>query len=245
MPGLSVNIDHIATIRQARMGTEPDPVAAAMLAELAGARGIIAHLREDRRHVQDRDLRLLRQIVQTKLNMEMAATDEMQRIALEIKPDIATLVPEKREELTTEGGLEVALRTDFMKSYVAALQKGGIIVSLFINPDEKQIAAAKKVNADFVEIHTGAYANAKTEKDLERELIKITEAAKLARSLGLRVGAGHGLDYLNTGKIARIPEVEELNIGHSIISRAALVGMDRAVREMISLTEKHQIPSAI
>jgi pyridoxine 5-phosphate synthase len=240
---LSVNIDHIATIRQARKGAEPDPVAAAVLAELAGAQGVIAHLREDRRHVQDRDLRLLREVVQTKLNMEMAATDEMQRIALEVKPDIATLVPEKREELTTEGGLEVALRIDFMKSYVAGLQKGGIVVSLFINPDERQIAAAKKVNADFVEIHTGAYANAKAEKDREREFMKITDATKLAGSLGLRVGAGHGLNYVNTGRIASIPEVEELNIGHSIISRAALVGMDRAVREMISLIDKHQISS--
>jgi pyridoxine 5-phosphate synthase len=232
VPRLSVNIDHIATIRQARKGTEPDPVAAAMLAELAGAQGIIAHLREDRRHVQDRDLRLLREIVQTKLNMEMAATEEMQRIALEVKPDFSTLVPEKREELTTEGGLEVASRTDILKAYISRLQQGGIIVSLFIDPDDKQIAAAKKTGADWVEIHTGAYANAKNEKDRDREFAKITEAAKLAGSLGLRVGAGHGLNYVNTEKIAGIPEVEELNIGHSVISRAALVGMDRAVREM-------------
>ncbi len=197
MPRLSVNIDHIATIRQARRGSEPDPVAAAVLAELAGAEGIIAHLREDRRHVQDRDLRLLRETVQTKLNLEMAATEEMQRIALEVKPEITTLVPEKREELTTEGGLEVALRTDFMRSYISRLQQGGIVVSLFIDPDDKQIAAAKKSGADWVEIHTGAYANAKTEKDREREFDKITEAAKLAGSLGLRVGAGHGLNYVN------------------------------------------------
>jgi pyridoxine 5-phosphate synthase len=235
VPRLSVNIDHIATIRQARKGTEPDPVAAAMLAELAGAQGIIAHLREDRRHVQDRDLRLLREIVQTKLNMEMAATEEMQRIALEVKPDFSTLVPEKREELTTEGGLEVASRTDILKAYISRLQQGGIIVSLFIDPDDKQIAAAKKTGADWVEIHTGAYANAKNEKDRDREFAKITEAAKLAGSLGLRVGAGHGLNYVNTEKIAGIPEVEELNIGHSVISRAALVGMDRAVREMKAL----------
>ena len=237
MPRLSVNIDHIATIRQARRGSEPDPVAAAVLAELAGAEGIIAHLREDRRHVQDRDLRLLRETVQTKLNLEMAATEEMQRIALEVKPEITTLVPEKREELTTEGGLEVALRTDFIKSYISRLQQGGILVSLFIDPDDKQIAAAKKSGADWVEIHTGAYANAKTEKDRGREFDKITEAAKLAGSLGLRVGAGHGLNYVNVRKIARIPEVEELNIGHSIISRAALVGMERAVREMKALIE--------
>jgi len=237
VPRLSVNIDHIATIRQARRGSEPDPVAAAVLAELAGAEGIIAHLREDRRHVQDRDLRLLRETVQTKLNLEMAATEEMQRIALEVKPEITTLVPEKREELTTEGGLEVALRTDFMKSYIGRLQQGGIVVSLFIDPDDNQIAAARKSGADWVEIHTGAYANAKTEKDRGREFEKIIEAAKLAKSLGLRVGAGHGLNYVNVRKIARIPGVEELNIGHSIISRAALVGMERAVREMKALIE--------
>jgi pyridoxine 5-phosphate synthase len=215
---------------------EPDPVAAALLAELAGAEGIIAHLREDRRHVQDRDLRLLRETVQTKLNLEMAATDEMQRIALEVKPDITTLVPEKRVELTTEGGLEVASRTDFMKSYISRLQQGGIAVSLFIDPDDNQIAAARKSGADWVEIHTGAYANAKNENDRGREFEKIAEAAQLAGSLGLRVGAGHGLNYVNVRKIARIPEVEELNIGHSIISRAALVGLERAVREMRALT---------
>lgn len=235
MPRLSVNIDHIATIRQARKGAEPDPVAAAVLAELAGAQGIIAHLREDRRHVQDRDVRLLRETVQTKLNLEMAATDEMQRIALEVKPDFSTLVPEKREELTTEGGLEVASRLDFMKSYISRLQQGGLIVSLFIDPDDNQIAAAKKSGADWVEIHTGAYANAKAGKERERELEKIIDAAKLASSLGLRVGAGHGLNYINVQTIARIPEVEELNIGHSIIARAALVGLERAVREMNDL----------
>ena len=237
MPKLSVNIDHIATIRQARKGIEPDPITAAVLAELAGADGIIAHLREDRRHVQDRDLRLLRETVRTKLNMEMAATDEMQRIALEIKPDFSTLVPEKREELTTEGGLEVASRIDFLKTYIARLQQGGIIVSLFVDPDENQIAASKKTGADWVELHTGTYANARTEKDRHREFIKIAEAAKLAASLGLRIGAGHGLNYVNVRSIARIPEVTELNIGHSIISRAALVGMERAVREMGHLAE--------
>jgi pyridoxine 5-phosphate synthase len=234
---LSVNIDHIATIRQARRGTEPDPVSAALLVELAGAEGIIAHLREDRRHVQDRDLRLLREIIQTKLNLEMAATDEMQRIALEVKPNITTLVPEKREELTTEGGLEVASRTDFMRSYIGRLRQGGIVVSLFVDPDEKQVSAARKSGADWVEIHTGAYANANTEKNREREFAKITEAAKLAGSLGLRVGAGHGLNYVNVRKIARIPEVEELNIGHSIVSRAVLVGLERAVREMKALIQ--------
>ncbi len=235
MPSLSVNIDHIATIRQARKGTEPDPVAAAVLAELAGAKGIIAHLREDRRHVQDRDLRVLRGIVQTRLNMEMAATEEMQRIALEVKPDICTLVPEKREELTTEGGLDVASRVDMLKAYVARLREQGIVVSLFVDPDEKQIAAAKKTGADCVEIHTGSYANARTERECDGDFRAIAEAAKLAASLGLRVGAGHGLNYGNTARIATIPQIEELNIGHSIISRASLVGMDRAVREMIAL----------
>jgi len=232
LPRLSVNIDHIATIRQARKGTEPDPVAAAVLAELAGAAGIIAHLREDRRHVQDRDLRLLREVVQTKLNLEMAATGEMQRIALQVRPDITTLVPEKREELTTEGGLETASRVPMLTQFIARIREAGIAVSLFIDPDDAQVAASKKSGADWVEIHTGAYANARPGKDRERELARIAEAAKLAASLGLRVGAGHGLNYINSGPIARIPEIEELNIGHSVISRAALVGMDRAVREM-------------
>jgi pyridoxine 5-phosphate synthase len=232
---LSVNIDHIATIRQARKGTEPDPVAAAVLAELAGASGIIAHLREDRRHVQDRDLRLLREVVQTKLNMEMAATDEMERIARQIKPDFATLVPEKREELTTEGGLEVASRIEFMKAYIGRLREAGITVSLFVDPDEKQIAAAKKAGADWVEIHTGAYANARGAQEQDREYSKIFESAQLASSLGLHVGAGHGLNYGNVARIMDITEVEELNIGHSIISRASLVGIDRAVREMKQL----------
>lgn len=234
MPRLSVNIDHIATIRQARKGSEPDPVAAAVLAELAGTAGIIAHLREDRRHVQDRDLRLLREVVQTKLNLEMAATEEMQRIAVQVRPDITTLVPEKREELTTEGGLEVATRVPTLKDFIAKLRETGITVSLFIDPEDGQVAASKKAGADWVEIHTGAYANARPGKDREREYARIAEAAKLAASLGLRVGAGHGLNYSNVGSIARLPEVEELNIGHSIISRAALVGMDRAVREMIA-----------
>ncbi len=234
MPKLSVNVDHIATIRQARRGSEPDPAAAAVLAELSGAEGIIAHLREDRRHIQDRDLRLLREIVQTKLNLEMAATDELQRIALEVRPDFVTLVPEKREELTTEGGLEVASRLSFFQDYVGRIQQAGIPVSLFVDPDERQIAAAKKTGAKWIEIHTGAYANAMAEEERGKEFAKIAEAAKLAASLGLRAGAGHGLNYINVKRIAHIPEVEELNIGHSIISRAALIGMERAVREMLS-----------
>lgn len=235
MPRLSVNVDHIATLRQARRGAEPDPAAAAVLAELAGAHGIIVHLREDRRHIQDRDLRVLRETVRTKLNLEMAATDEMQGIALAVRPDIVTLVPEKREELTTEGGLEVASRTDRLWGYIGKLQDAGIPVSLFVDPDEQQIAASRKIHARWVEIHTGAYANARTEADQETELAKIRESAKLAASLGMRVGAGHGLNYLNVAQVARMPEVEELNIGHSIISRASLAGIERAVREMLGL----------
>ena len=235
MTRLSVNVDHIATIRQARRGTEPDPVAAAVLAELAGAEGIIMHLREDRRHIQDRDLRLVRQTIQTKLNLEMAATDEMQRIALDVRPNIVTLVPEKREELTTEGGLEVFARLEALRPYISKIQEQDIPVSLFIDPDEQQITAAKKSGALWVEVHTGTYANARTDETRGAELVKIREAAKLAASLGLRVGAGHGLNYVNVRSIAALPEVEELNIGHSIISRASLVGMDRAVREMTAL----------
>lgn len=232
---LSVNIDHIATIRQARRGAEPDPVAAAVLAELAGADGIIVHLREDRRHIQDRDLRLARQVVRTKLNLEMAATEEMQRIALDVRPDIVTLVPEKREELTTEGGLEVFARVESVKKFIGPIQDAGIPASLFVDPDEQQISAAKKAGAVWVEIHTGAFANAKNEQERNAEFGKIAESARLAASLGLRVGAGHGLNYVNVKAITRVREIEELNIGHSIISRASLVGIERAVRDMVAL----------
>lgn len=239
MPKLSVNIDHIATLRQARKGVDPDPIAAAVLAEKAGAQGIIAHLREDRRHIQDHDVFQLRKTVRTKLNLEMAATDEMQRIALQVKPEFSTLVPEKREELTTEGGLEVASRIEFMKSFVSRLREGGIIVSLFVDPDEKQITAAAKTGAEWVELHTGTYANAANEKELQAELGKIASAARMAAGLGLRVGAGHGLTLANVQAVARIPEVSELNIGHSIISRAALVGLEQAVKEMLELVNEH------
>lgn len=239
MPKLSVNIDHIATLRQARKGVDPDPIAAAVLAEKAGAQGIIAHLREDRRHIQDHDVFQLRKTVRTKLNLEMAATDEMQRIALQVKPEFSTLVPEKREELTTEGGLEVASRIEFMKSFVSRLREGGIIMSLFVDPDEKQITAAAKTGAEWVELHTGTYANAANEKELQAELGKIASAARMAAGLGLRVGAGHGLTLANVQAVARIPEVSELNIGHSIISRAALVGLEQAVKEMLELVNEH------
>jgi pyridoxine 5-phosphate synthase len=232
---LAVNVDHIATIRQARRGVEPDPIAAALLAEVAGASGVIVHLREDRRHIQDRDLRLLRELVKTQLNLEMAATDEMVKIALEVLPDVATLVPERREELTTEGGLDVAGQEERMTRVVRVLTEGGVTVSLFIDPLPDQVKAAKRTGVPFVEIHTGRYAEAKTESDRRVALLRVMEAARLGRDLGLRIAAGHGLNYHNVAAVAAIPEVEELNIGHSIVARAALVGIDRAVREMLTL----------
>jgi pyridoxine 5-phosphate synthase len=229
---LGVNIDHIATIRQARRTVEPDPVAAAVLAELAGADGITAHLREDRRHMQDRDLRLLRQTVRTHLNMEMAPTEEMVAIALDLKPDYVTLVPERREEVTTEGGLDVAGQLSRMRDVVAQLQGAGIPVSLFIDADPEQIDAAADARARFIELHTGSYAEAKDEVSRDKELAKLDEGCDRAIEAGLRVNAGHGLTYWNVYPIARIKGMEELNIGHSIIARAALVGLERAVREM-------------
>ncbi len=235
MARLGVNIDHVATIRQARGGAEPDPVAAAAIAELAGADGITIHLREDRRHIQDRDLKLLRDTVKTRLNLEMAATREMISIALSVKPDCCTLVPEKRQELTTEGGLDVRLNMQSIGEAVERLQEGDIPVSLFIDPDPDQIKAADKVGADYVEIHTGAFAEAKEWKSQEQELIKIENAVKLAAKLGLGVHAGHGLNYINIKKVAALGGIAEYNIGHSIMSRAGLVGLDRAVREMVEL----------
>ena len=235
MARLGVNIDHVATIRQARGGTEPDPVAAAVIAELAGADGITIHLREDRRHIQDRDLKLLRQTVQTKLNLEMAATADMVNVALSVKPDMCTLVPEKRQELTTEGGLDVRLQIETITEVVDRLQDGGILVSLFIDPDPDQVKAADKVGADYIEIHTGAFAEARGWKSEVAELGKIGNAIKLAAKLGLGVNAGHGLNYSNIRKIATLGGIEEYNIGHSIISRAVLVGLDRAVRDMVDL----------
>lgn len=232
MPTLGVNIDHIATIRQARRTVEPDPIAAAILAELAGADGITAHLREDRRHIQDRDIRLLRQTVRTHLNLEMAATDEMVAIALDVKPDYVTLVPERREEVTTEGGLDVASQLDRLRQVVTTLQNAGIPVSLFIDADVTQIQAAAAIGAKFIELHTGPYAEAKDEPSQARELQVLTTGCEQAIALGLRVNAGHGLTYWNVHPVACIPGMEELNIGHTIVSRAALVGMERAVREM-------------
>jgi pyridoxine 5-phosphate synthase len=232
---LGVNIDHIATIRQARRGVEPDPVAAAAIAELAGADGITVHLREDRRHIQERDVRILRQTVRTHLNLEMAATTEMVEIALDIKPDYVTLVPEKREEITTEGGLDVVGMGDRLIEIVRQLQNAAIPVSLFIDAHANQLKASAQTGAKFVELHTGNYANATSESEQSQELEILTKGGKVAIALGLRLNAGHGLTYWNTSAIARIPGMEELNIGHSIISRAALVGLDRAVREMKAL----------
>jgi pyridoxine 5-phosphate synthase len=230
---LGVNIDHIATIRQARKTVEPDPVAAAVLAELAGADGITVHLREDRRHIQDRDVRVLRQTVRTHLNLEMAATDEMVAIALDLKPDYVTLVPERRAEVTTEGGLDVAGQAPRMAQVVDTLQSANIPVSLFIDPDPKQIeASAAVVKAKFIELHTGRYAEAQGEIARQKELKLLEEGCNQAIAAGLRVNAGHGLTYWNVYPVACLAGMEELNIGHSIISRAALVGMERAVREM-------------
>lgn len=228
---LGVNIDHVATIRQARRTIEPDPVAAAILAELGGADGITVHLREDRRHIQDRDVRLLRQTVRTHLNLEMAPTAEMIAIALDIQPDYVTLVPERREEVTTEGGIDVVGNLERFTAVVHQLQGAGIPVSWFIDAETAQINAAAHTGAQFIELHTGRYAEAK-KADQERELAILTQGCAAAISLGLRVNAGHGLTYQNVYPVAAIPGMEELNIGHTIISRAVLVGFERAVQDM-------------
>lgn len=238
MPRLGVNIDHVATVREARGVDYPDPVTAAALAELAGAECIVVHLREDRRHIKDRDLRILKETVQTALNMEMAATEEMIRIASEIKPEIATLVPEKREELTTEGGLDVVGNLKKVGEAVQALTGVGIKVSLFIDPQVEQIEASRDVGGDAIEIHTGAYCEAKTPQQVNEELKTVIGAARKAHALGLEVKAGHGLNYVNVGPIADIPEISELSIGHCIVARAVLVGMEQAVRDMIALIQR-------
>jgi pyridoxine 5-phosphate synthase len=235
MARLGVNIDHVATVRQARGVMYPDPITAAGIVELAGADGIVCHLREDRRHIQDRDLRILREIIQTQLNLEMAATDEMIRIALVTKPNIVTLVPEKREELTTEGGLDVIKFFPSLKKAIQRLHKGGIPVSLFVDPKKDQIKAAEGVGAEVIEIHTGHYCDAKSPMRQDGELKKILDAVAEASHRNLKIAAGHGLSYVNVHRIAEIKEIEELNIGHSIIARAVLVGLDRAVREMIAI----------
>lgn len=237
MAKLGVNIDHVATLRQARRGVEPDPVWAAAAAELAGADSITLHLREDRRHIQDRDARLLRQTVQVKYNLEMANTEEMIGLCLELRADQVTLVPEKREEVTTEGGLDVRGQQKAIGATVKRLGEAGILVSLFIDPDADQIAAARDTGAPAVEIHTGAYANARREADVARELAVLAEAGEKVRAAGLVFHAGHGLNYTNVASVARLEGVQELNIGHSIISRAVFVGLSEAVREMKRLIQ--------
>ncbi len=229
---LGVNIDHVATLRQARRASEPDPVAAAVLALLGGADGITVHLREDRRHIQERDVRLLRQVVTARLNLEMAAVEEIAAIACDVKPDEATLVPERRQELTTEGGLDVVANEETVGRTVKRLLEADIEVSIFLDPDARQIETAKLLGAQAVEIQTARYSEARAPAGRARELTILQEAASFAREQGLRVHMGHGLTYVNVQPIARIPGVEELNIGHSIIARAVLVGLERAVREM-------------
>ena len=239
MPKLGVNIDHIATLRQARREHQPDPVFAAGICELAGADSITVHLREDRRHIQERDVRLLRQTLGTKLNLEMAVAPEIVNFALSIKPQDVCLVPEKRRELTTEGGIDVVRQRSKFYSAVKRLKKAGIRTSLFIDPDENQVTAAAHVGADVVELHTGSYARAfagtRRKNKLEEELKRLKIATEAARKLGLQVNVGHGLDYHNVTAVARIQGVEELNIGFSIITQAVFVGLDRAVREMKDL----------
>ncbi len=230
---LCINIDHVATLRQARGGNEPDPVTAAQVCEVAGADGIVCHLREDRRHISDRDLRLLRETVRTKLDLEMAATDEIVGIALNTVPELVTLVPERRQELTTEGGLNVPLQTTRLREVIRTLHGRPIKVSLFVDPVIDRIDAAREVGADLIELHTGEYANARGERDIRAQLEALRDAASHARSLGLGVNAGHGLNYLNIEPIRQIPEIEEVSIGHAIISHAVFVGLERAVREML------------
>jgi len=234
MPRLSVNVDHVATVREARRAREPDPVAAAVLAELAGCHGIIVHLRGDRRHIKERDLRLLREVVHTRLNLEMAATSEMIRIASEVRPHMATLVPERPQELTTEGGLNVAVAVGEVAEVVRQLQDEGMVVSLFIDPDPAQVEAAARTGAQVVELHTGIYCEVPEDRR-GQELERLRRAAELATSAGLEVHAGHGLDYHNVGPLCSIPQIVEYSIGHSIVARAVLVGMERAVREMLQL----------
>jgi pyridoxine 5-phosphate synthase len=237
MAELGVNIDHVATLRQARRTYEPDPIWAAALAELGGADGITIHLREDRRHIQDRDLELLRKTVTVKLNLELACESQVLDIACRVKPDQATLVPERREEVTTEGGLDVLGAREAVHKAVARLKEVGIFVSLFIDPDPVQIEASHDLGADAIELHTGAYALAKRGNEQEKKLIELVQAGAMIRQLGMALHAGHGLNYQNVRPVAGIEDMRELNIGHAIVSRAVMVGMERAVREMKDLLE--------
>lgn len=232
---LAVNIDHFATIREARKSHEPEPVLAALLSELAGAEGIVCHIRGDRRHIKERDLRLLKDAIKTKLNIEMAATEEMKAIALDIKPDVVSLVPERPEELTTEGGLDVIPNEAHLLAHIQTLKKAGIRVSIFVDPDCQQIDACQRVGVDLIEINTGKYADLKPGAEQDEALEEITQAAAHGHRLGLDVHAGHGLDYKNIHPIAAIPEITEFSIGFSIVARSAIVGIDTAIREMIAL----------
>ena len=238
MAGLAVNVDHIATLRQSRGVSYPDPVAAAVLAELAGADGIVVHLRGDRRHIQDRDVRILRRVVQTKLILEMASTTEMLGIALDIKPDLVTLVPERREEITTEGGLDLVVHKTAVTETIGMLQNSGIPVSIFIDPKPEQLKLAHQANANMVEIHTGTFCDAKTSKKKKQAFSKIVDAIKLSYKLRLGVNVGHGICYNTIKAFKGLKEIDEFSIGHSIVSRAALVGMERAVREMLALIKE-------
>lgn len=235
---LGVNIDHIATLRNARGGSEPNLTEAALICEKVDVAGITTHLREDRRHIKDEDVIELKKVLKTRLNLEMAMTDEMQKIALEIKPAACCIVPEKRQELTTEGGLDVASQLDRAIKFVKPLEEAGIAVSLFIDPNKEQIDAAKKTGAQFIELHTGAYSEAFKKENEEKEFLKLKEAAAYAQSLGLKVNAGHGLNYENVKRMFEIPNLIELNIGHTIVSRAVFVGLESAVREMKELIIK-------
>jgi len=235
---LSINIDHIATLRNARGGSEPDPILSAKICEDAGADGIVVHLREDRRHIKDQDVITLRKVVSTKLDLEMGANEEIISIALRIVPDLVTLVPEKRQELTTEGGLDVASQMEKLKDVIERFHSKNIAVSLFVDPVEKQILASKECGTDMIEIHTGEYADAASGEEQERSFHAVKQAAELAHSMSLEVNAGHGLNYANVRRIASLPHIGEMSIGHSIISRAVMVGLDQAVREMIQLVKK-------
>ncbi len=234
---LSVNIDHFATLREARRSNEPEPVLAALLAEQAGADGIVCHIRGDRRHIKERDLRLFRQVIKTKLNIEMAAAEEMKKIALEIKPDVVSLVPEREEELTTEGGLDVLSNITYLRTHIQELQNAGIKISIFVDPNLKQIDACKTVGVDLIEINTGKYSDSKVEEERNKAIQEIQTTARYGKHLGLEVHAGHGLDYKNISSIVEIPEITELSIGFSIVARAAIVGIEMAVREMINLID--------
>jgi pyridoxine 5-phosphate synthase len=235
---LAVNVDHFATIREARQSNEPEPILAALLSEQAGAQGIVCHLRGDRRHIKERDLRLLRQVIKTKLNLEMAATTEMKKIALKIKPDVISLVPERPEELTTEGGLNVIASQKSLAPFIQDLAKARMKVSIFVDPDLKQIEACHKVSVSLIEINTGKYAEAKPGKARQKALAGIKRAAEYGHELGLEIHAGHGLDYKNVLPVVAIPEISELSIGFSIVARSAIAGVEQAVREMVALLEK-------